>query len=64
MCLSGSAQHGYRVPALLADLEILGIIHRTAGIGTPIVGNDFVFITENIRNGCIKIPIAATRRDH
>jgi hypothetical protein len=49
-CLAGGAQHGYRVATLLADVEILGIVHRTASIGTAVVSNDFELIRENICN--------------
>ncbi|HYA86772.1 MAG TPA: hypothetical protein VEI57_06895 [Nitrospirota bacterium] len=48
--LAGHAQHGHRVTTLLANLEILGIVHRAAGIGAAVVGNDFVFIRESILN--------------
>jgi len=41
---------GHRVTTLLANLEILGIVHRAAGIGAAVVGNDFVFIRESILN--------------
>jgi hypothetical protein len=63
-CLIGRAQDRYRVTTLLADLEILGIVHRTASIGTAVVGNDFEFIQENICNRWIGTPIPATARDH
>lgn len=51
-------------PDSAPDLKVLRIVHRTAGIGTVIIGNDFVFIRQNISSGSVIFPIPAGSRHH
>lgn len=51
-------------PDSAPDLKVLRIVHRTAGIGMVISGNDFVFIRQNICCGCVIFPVPAGSRDH
>jgi len=62
--LANSVQHLDCVPILLADLKILRIVHRTAGIGAAVVDDDFVFIRQNMSYGCLIFSIPAGSRDH
>jgi len=61
--LADRPEHGHRVAALLADLEVLGGVPRAAGIGAAVVGDDLIGIREELRNSCIQPPITARRWD-
>src|SRR5262245_28944546 len=62
--LADRTQHSHRVAALLADLEILGDVHRAAGIGAPVVGDDLVLVGQKIGDQGVRSRIPAAAWDH